>query len=75
MSIYCSPYFCLCLKFSTKLSFLKRIKSYHVDPLATPGSPNLPLRKGTEKNIEKERAQELKVDSLGRDISDAAWKE
>lgn len=31
--------------------FKKRIKSYYVDLLATPGSPNLPQRKGTKKNI------------------------
>lgn len=47
--------FCLGLKFSTN-KFKERIKSYYVDPLATPGSPNLPQRKGTKKHIEKEIA-------------------
>lgn len=50
------------------------MKSYYVGLLATPCSPNLPKRKRTENNIEKEIARELRMDSPGRDISDAAWK-
>lgn len=37
--------------------FKKRIRSYYDDLLATPGSPNLPQRKGTKMNTEKETAR------------------
>lgn len=49
------------------------MKTYYIGLLATPGSPNLPKRKGT-KNTEKEIARELRLDSLGRDISDTTRK-
>ena len=50
------------------------MKSCYIGLLATPGSPNVPKRKGTTKNTEKEIAWELRMDSLGRDISDTVWR-